>query len=217
MHKVIQKSSDPLVLCFVEPLLSVEDFSAHPTAFENVKNEISQSKLVDYMTSVDDAHQGVRSLENEGLKVKEVSDSDDVAQSFGDVDILIIKMSESDDNRFNTLEKHDRFIMETYKRAYEQRKNVIAVLTGELSLSNIASLIRFRRAADNPNENRSDYSEFTMKDVFVAGNNNGRAMLYAKAPPVLTLPTGTKYTLVKDAKTEVRSLFAISLFLFYFK
>uniref|UniRef100_A0A8D8S6C0 V-type proton ATPase subunit S1 n=1 Tax=Cacopsylla melanoneura TaxID=428564 RepID=A0A8D8S6C0_9HEMI len=201
IQKIIEKSSNPLVLCFVEPILSVEDFSAQPTAFSHVKDEISQSKLLDYMPSVYSAAEGVRNLANEGFKVKEISDTDSFPQDIADIDVLIVKLSESDDDRFSTLAKHDKFISETYRRAFEQRKNVIGVLTSEISLSSIASLIRYRRDAGNSPENRSDFDNFSMKDVFVAGNNNGRAMLYAKTPATLYLPNGNKYILMKNSKT----------------
>ncbi|KAL1449804.1 hypothetical protein WDU94_002278 [Cyamophila willieti] len=201
IQKIIQKSSNPLVLCFVEPSLSVEDFSAHPTAFSHVKDEISQSKLLDYMPSVYSAAEGMRNLANEGFKVKEISDVDGFPQNIGDIDVLIVKLSESDDDRFSTLGKHDQFISETYRHAFEQRKNVIGVLTSEISLSSIASLIRYRRDTGSNAENRSEYDGFTASNSFIAGNNKGRAMLFAKSPAKLYLPTGKEYILMKNEKT----------------
>ncbi|KAI5693786.1 hypothetical protein M8J76_012916 [Diaphorina citri] len=204
MQKMIKKSSNPLVLCFVEPLLSVEDFSTTPTAFTHIKNEISQAKLMDYMPSVYDASEGLHNLENVGLKVKEIYDSDNIVENIAGTDVLIVKMSEADENRFNTLEKHDKFMAETYKKVFEQRKNVIGVLTSEISMFSISTLIRSRRSEGSSNENASDISDFAMNDVFKAGNKNGRAMLYSKSPAVLTLPTGTTFQLSKTPKTETK-------------
>lgn len=205
LQKMIKKSSNPLVLAFVEPTLSVEDFSSRPTAFTHVQEQIKQAKFLDYMPSVNDASSALSNLGGEtgNIKVKEITDSDNVLNNINGVDVLIVKMSEPDDNRFNTLEAHDQFIFETYTKVYELRKNVIGLLTGEISLSSISSLIRYRRAADGGAENRSEVNEF-MRDVFAGGNKNGRAMLYSKTPAVLTLPTGTKITLTKDEKTETK-------------
>lgn len=202
LQKMIKKTSNPLVLAFVEPTLSVEDFSSHPTAFTHVKEQISHAKLLDYMPSVNDASAALSNLES-SLKVKEISDSDTILDKIDDINVLIVKMSEPDDNRFSTLEQHDKFISETYQKVFKQRKNVIGLLTGEISLSSISSLIRYRRAADGGAENRSEVNEF-MRDVFAGGNKNGRAMLYSKTPATLTLPTGNKITLTKDEKTETK-------------
>lgn len=203
LQKLITKSSSPLVLAFIEPTLSVEDFSSKATAFSNVKDELSRSKLVDYITSVNDASQGIRNLAEAGLRVKEISDTLSIADNIDElVDVLVVKLSEADDNRFNTLQKHDRFISEAYRQVYEQRKNVIGVLTSEVSLSSISSLFRYRRAAEGASENKSD-AEF-LNNVFAAGNKNGRAMMYSKTPAELILPTGNKYILAKDNYTEAQ-------------
>lgn len=218
LQQLLKHSSNPLLVCFIEPSLSVEDFSSKPTAFPNLKSDISKSKLLDYIPSVYQPYEGIENLidstssgqQQQQLRIKQISDQDNIAkEDVENIDLLIVKMSEPDANRFEVLQKQDEFISATYTRLYEKRKNVIGLLTGELSLPrSLSSLLRYRRSNDMINQSQSTDSEFTndflTKHRFVSSGKSWSAMLhYNNQPAVLTVNDKT-FSLVKNEKVETK-------------